>query len=54
MKVLRKIKMKALRKIALLNFNASKITDVDIVMKQNLPLLASLFHGKVRAEAILK
>lgn len=52
MKALKKIKMKALRKIALLNFNASKITDVDSVMKQNLPL-ASLFHGKVRAEAIL-
>lgn len=32
--------MKALREIALPNFNASKIIDiVDIVSKQNLPLV---------------
>lgn len=39
MKALKKIKTKALRKIALLIFNASKITDIDIVLKQNLSLV---------------
>lgn len=32
-------KMKALRKIAFLIFNASNATDVDIVKKQGLPLV---------------
>lgn len=41
MKALKKknIKMKALRKIVLLIFNASKITDIDIVLKHNLSLV---------------
>lgn len=44
------IKMKALRKIVFLIFNASKITDIDIVLKHNLSLVffSGLFHGAVK------
>lgn len=49
------LKMKALRKMTLLIFNALNITDVDNVMKCGLPLdsFSSLFHGAVRDEAVL-